>query len=87
MKANNGKGNTPLRDGWRTPSELFETLNKQYHFTFDCCSNGKSGSCSSLLKFWNEKHPTKFSKAIIRMLESNFLHIVNPYSIFLTYYI
>ena len=38
MKANNGKGNNPLRDDWETPQELFDTLNKQYHFTFDCCA-------------------------------------------------
>ena len=47
MKANNGKGNNPLRDGWRTPQELFDTLNKQYKFNFDCCSNGKDNKCKS----------------------------------------
>jgi len=39
MKANNGKGNTPLRDEWETPQKLFDTLNDQYKFRFDCCAN------------------------------------------------
>ncbi len=39
MKANNGKGNNPLRDGWITPSWIFDPLNKQYKFTFDCCAD------------------------------------------------
>ena len=47
MKANNGKGNNPLRDGWRTPSEIFDPLNQQYNFTYDCCANGKDNKCKS----------------------------------------
>ena len=47
MKANNGKGNNPLRDGWRTPSEIFQPLDEQYNFTFDCCSTGKDNLCKS----------------------------------------
>ncbi len=47
MKANNGSGNNPLRDGWQTPQELFNELNKQYNFTLDCCSNGKDNKCKS----------------------------------------
>jgi len=39
MKANNGSGNNPDRDEWETPKELFDKLNKQYHFEFDCCAN------------------------------------------------
>ena len=39
MKANNGKGNNPKRDEWETPQELFNNLNKQYKFKFDCCAN------------------------------------------------
>lgn len=46
MKANNGKGNNPLRDGWRTPSELFEALHSQYSFEFDCCANIKNKLCN-----------------------------------------
>ena len=39
MKANNGKGNNPLRDEWETPQELFDKLNEQYFFKFDCCAD------------------------------------------------
>ena len=39
MKANDGSGNIPLRDEWQTPNELFEKLNNQYNFGFDCCAN------------------------------------------------
>ena len=39
MKANNGTGNIPDRDEWETPQELFDSLNKQYIFNFDCCAN------------------------------------------------
>ena len=39
MKANNGKGNNESRDTWETPKWLFDILNKQYRFTFDCCTS------------------------------------------------
>ena len=42
MKANNGSGNNPERDEWETPKELFDKLNKQYHFELDCCANYKN---------------------------------------------
>ena len=42
MKANNGKGNTPLRDEWETPQDLWDKLNEQYDFGFDCCANHKN---------------------------------------------
>ncbi len=45
MEANNGKGNNPLRDGWQTPKRLFEDLNKQYKFKFDCCATDKNKKC------------------------------------------
>lgn len=38
MKANNGKGNNASRDMWETPQWLFNTLDKQYKFKFDCCA-------------------------------------------------
>ena len=46
MKANNGKGNNPLRDGWQTPQQLFEDLNKQYSFEFDCCATNENKKCN-----------------------------------------
>ena len=39
MKANNGSGNIPDRDEWETPQELFDKLDQQYKFEFDCCAN------------------------------------------------
>jgi len=47
MKGNNGKGNVPLRDLWETPHELFDTLNRQYSFDYDCCSDGKNNKCKN----------------------------------------
>lgn len=38
-KGNDGKGNVPERDSWKTSQELWSYLNKQYGFTFDCCAD------------------------------------------------
>jgi len=46
MKGNDGTGNTPERDTWETPQWLFDILNKQYEFTFDCCSNDNNSKCN-----------------------------------------
>lgn len=46
MKANNGTGNTPERDDWRTPRDLFNELNKHYSFTFDCCADANNHLCA-----------------------------------------
>ncbi len=43
---NNGKGNTEERDDWWTPQWLFDHINKQYHFGFDCCANYDNTKCS-----------------------------------------
>lgn len=45
MKANNGKGNNELRDSWETPKWLFDKLNEQYKFSFDCCANYNNTRC------------------------------------------
>lgn len=45
MKGNNGKGDNPLRDGWITPSWIFEPLNKQYSFDYDCCASTDNKKC------------------------------------------
>ncbi len=44
-KATNGKGNNPSRDGWETPQWLFDKINKQYQFTFDCCATEENTKC------------------------------------------
>jgi len=38
-KGNDGKGDTPKRDLWMTKQELWERLDKQFHFGFDCCAS------------------------------------------------
>ena len=44
-KGNDGKGDIPERDLWETKQELFNNLNKQYSFEFDCCANEKNKKC------------------------------------------
>ena len=39
MKGNDGTGNIPERDTWETPQTLWDELDKQYDFTFDCCAS------------------------------------------------
>ena len=39
MKGNDGTGNIPERDSWRTNQDLWNKLDKQYCFTFDCCAS------------------------------------------------
>lgn len=38
MKGNDGTGNIEERDDWHTPQWLFESLDNQYRFNFDCCA-------------------------------------------------
>jgi site-specific DNA-methyltransferase (adenine-specific) len=45
MKGNNGTGNTIERDTWQTPQWLFNKLNKQYKFDFDCCASEENHKC------------------------------------------
>ena len=44
-KGNDGKGNNPERDLWETKQELFNLLNKQYNFKFDCCALDSNKKC------------------------------------------
>lgn len=41
-KGNDGSGNSQDRDYWVTNKELWDKLDKQYHFGFDCCANKKN---------------------------------------------
>jgi len=52
-KGNDGKGDTPERDLWKTKQELFDSLDKQYNFTFDCCANEENKKC---VNFTRESH-------------------------------
>lgn len=45
MKGNNGTGNIKERDDWLTPQWLFDKLDKQYKFKFDCCANRNNKKC------------------------------------------
>jgi hypothetical protein len=44
-KGNDGKGNIESRDDWQTPQWLFDLLNKQYVFKFDCCATKHNHKC------------------------------------------
>ena len=46
MKANNGTGNNIERDEWETPEWLFDILDKQYYFDFDCCATSRNTKLS-----------------------------------------
>jgi len=39
MKGNDGTGNVEERDDWQTPQWLFDKLDSQYRFNFDCCAS------------------------------------------------
>lgn len=38
-KGNDGTGDNADRDSWQTKQELFDLLNSQYNFEFDCCAS------------------------------------------------
>jgi hypothetical protein len=44
-KGNDGKGDIPERDLWTTKQDLWDTLNRQYKFEFDCCANKENSKC------------------------------------------
>ena len=57
MKGNDGSGNVEERDDWHTPQWLFDKLNEQYNFKFDCCAakdNKKCELASSNFKLFEE---------------------------------
>jgi len=44
-EANDGTGNCIERDEWETPQELWNELDKQYNFKFDCCAKIENSKC------------------------------------------
>lgn len=46
-KGNDGKGNIPERDLWRTKQSFWEKLDNQYLFDFDCCANYVNAKCKN----------------------------------------
>ncbi len=59
MKGNDGTGNVEERDDWQTPQWLFDRLQKQYKFTFDCCATKVNSKCKEYTKefeyYWSIK--------------------------------
>jgi hypothetical protein len=60
MKGNNGNGNIETRDDWETPQWLFDLLDEQYNFTFDCCATKEN------------KKTRLFSNDFIKQVKTNF---------------
>ena len=54
MKGNDGTGNVEKRDNWQTPQWLFDKLNKQYKFEFDCCASQHNKKCESFTSHFEE---------------------------------
>ena len=45
LKGNNGKGDCIERDSWQTPKDIWNKLNNQYKFEFDCCASKLNTKC------------------------------------------
>jgi len=45
MKGNDGTGNVVERDDWQTPQWLFDMINTQYEFEYDCCASRENSKC------------------------------------------
>ena len=54
-RANNGTGNNPSRDMWETPQELWDQLNQQYHFSFDCCASRDNSKCVRFSSYFEDE--------------------------------
>ena len=60
-KGNDGTGNIPERDNWRTPQRLFDQLNQQYDFRFDCCADAINRKTTNFSwDFLNVKHDIEY---------------------------
>jgi len=44
-QGNDGSGNVEERDDWQTPQWLFDKLDEQYKFSFDCCATKENTKC------------------------------------------
>lgn len=47
MEGNDGSGNTVERDEWQTPQKLWDKLNEQYKFVYDCCASENNKKCNN----------------------------------------
>jgi len=59
-------------DSWETPQDLFNKLNKEFHFTLDVCATKESAKCS---KFF-----TKENNALIQDWSKDVCFMNPPYS-------
>ncbi len=50
-KGNDGTGNITERDNWETPKKLWNKLDNQYKFNFDCCASENNSKCEE----WSEE--------------------------------
>lgn len=50
-KGNDGSGNNVSRDDWETPQWLFNKLEKEFEFDFDCCASEENHKCN----FWSDE--------------------------------
>lgn len=47
MKDAKKQGKPLDRDEWRTPRDIFDPLDRQYHFFLDCCASPENALCPS----------------------------------------
>ena len=86
-KGNDGSGNCIERDEWQTPQWLFDKLNKQYDFDFDCCATKENTKCESFSSNFEYIQSygnvdvcwmnPPFSKKKIKLMFESFFRIVN----------
>jgi len=73
-RGNDGTGNIVERDEWRTNQELFNKLNKQYKFSFDCCASRSNKKCKS----WSDNFTFEKSGEVGRLYLKHFTAWMNP---------
>lgn len=59
-------------DNWTTPQELFDELNKEFHFTLDVCASKDNTKCS--------KYFTKEDNALLQDWTNEICFMNPPYS-------
>lgn len=69
LRANKGKGNSVHRDEWETPQWLFDKLDDQYYFTFDCCASDDNTKCN----VWSQDNFLYYDEAF-----TDDVHWMNP---------
>ena len=78
MHGNDGSGNIPDRDEWETPKELFDKLNKQYNFNFDCCAN----SINKKVNLFSNNFENEYSRSCVMWMNPPFSNSLNMFEHF-----